>query len=72
MSTLDRTASELAAERRAEGSPDFGPDWWAAIEFGIDVSLLIENLLLTPAQRLERLQQLVDFHEHLRDARPVR
>lgn len=30
-----------------------------------------ENLALTPAQRLARLQEMVDFHEQLRSARKV-
>ncbi|MFL5321461.1 MAG: hypothetical protein ACJ790_17500 [Myxococcaceae bacterium] len=48
--------------------PSYGPDWDAAIEYGIDVSLLLENLARTPTERLERLQQMVDFHEALRAA----
>lgn len=60
--------SEWARERL----PSHGPDWDAAIEYGIDVSLLLENLALTPGQRLERLQQMVEFHEHLRKARVLR
>jgi hypothetical protein len=48
--------------------PDYGPDWQAAIDFGIDVSLLLENLALTPAERLARLQKVVEFHELLRRA----
>ena len=52
--------------------PDYGPDWQAAIDYGIDVSLLLENLSLTPAQRLARLQQVVEFHALLRRARPER
>ena len=37
-------------------------------ENGIDISLLRENLKLTPAQRLEKLQRAVDFHWELRRA----
>lgn len=48
--------------------PSRGPCWDAAIEFGIDVTLLLENLELTPTQRLARLQQANDFHELLRNA----
>lgn len=61
-------ASEWARERFSS----FGPDWDAAIAYGIDVSLLLENLSLTPAQRLRRLQQVVEFHEQLRKARGSR
>lgn len=52
-----------------ENFPSYGPNWDAAIEYGVDVSLLAENLSLTPAERLRRLQQLVEFHELLRNAR---
>ena len=37
-------------------------------ENGIDLSLLRENLKLTPAQRLEKLQRAADFHWELRHA----
>ncbi len=60
-------ASEWARER----FPSYGPDWDAAIEFGIDVSLLLENLALSPALRLLRLQKTAEFHEILRGARRV-
>jgi hypothetical protein len=58
-----------SSEAALDKSPSYGPDWDAAIAYGIDVSLLLENLALTPAQRLARLQQVVDFHALLRDAR---
>jgi hypothetical protein len=48
--------------------PSYGPDWDRAIEFGIDVTLLLENLERSPAERLARLQQMVDFHALLRGA----
>jgi len=38
----------------------------AAKEFGIDLTLLLVNLRLTPEQRLEKLQQAVDGLEGLR------
>ncbi len=46
--------------------PSAGPDWDRAVEMGIDVSLLLENLRLTPAQRLERLESLLNELESLR------
>ena len=49
--------------------PSYGPDWDRAIDFGIDVTLLLENLALSPAERLRRLQQTVEFHALLREAR---
>jgi len=42
--------------------PSYGPDWEAAIDYGIDVSLLLYKLELTPTERLRQLeggQQLV-------------
>jgi hypothetical protein len=38
-------------------------------ENGIDLSLLRANLRLTPAQRLERLQQVYDFFREVRRVR---
>jgi hypothetical protein len=49
--------------------PSYGPGWDAAIAFGIDVSLLLENLDLTPTERLRRLQQVASFHAMLKNAR---
>ncbi|MHB8876750.1 MAG: hypothetical protein ACYC8T_23900 [Myxococcaceae bacterium] len=60
------------AEWAAERLPSYGSDWDAAIAYGLDVSLLLENLALTPAQRLARLQQVVEFHELLRSARSLK
>jgi len=37
-----------------------------AIEFGIDISLLIENLKLTPTERLMKLQQVLNSLESFR------
>ncbi|HYV47396.1 MAG TPA: hypothetical protein VFA20_21200, partial [Myxococcaceae bacterium] len=35
--------------------PSYGPAWEAAIDYGIDVSLLLGNLDLTPTDRVRRL-----------------
>ena len=40
--------------------PSYGPNWDRAVELGIDVSLLLENLELTPQQRLEQLEALLN------------
>jgi hypothetical protein len=40
----------------------------SAITAGVDVSILVENLALTPTQRLEQLQQVVRFLEELQKA----
>ena len=35
-----------------------GPAWQAAIDFGLDMSLVEENLALTPAERLGLLAEM--------------
>ena len=40
----------------------------AAISAGVDVSILVENLALTPTERIEQLQQVVQFLEELQSA----
>lgn len=45
----------------------------AALEYGIDLTLLVENLRLTPEQRLEKLQEaMISFDELRREARKIR
>jgi hypothetical protein len=39
--------------------PSFGPDWDRAVEMGVDVSLLLENLTLSPTQRIAQLEDLL-------------
>jgi hypothetical protein len=39
------------------------------IEFGIYITLLEENLRLTPTERLEQLVQMVQFSEELKQAK---
>lgn len=48
--------------------PSYGPDWDRAVEMGIDVSLLLENLALTPGQRLAQLEALLNEVDALRRA----
>ena len=48
--------------------PDAGPAWRAAYEAGIDVSLIEENLRLTPEERLERHQHALDMILEMREA----
>ena len=45
--------------------PSYGPGWDAAIQFGIDVSLLEHNLSLTPTERLLQLDQMSKTFEAL-------
>ena len=39
-----------------------------AIDFGIDVTLLYERVLLTPTERVEKHQQMLEFVEELKKA----
>jgi hypothetical protein len=41
--------------------PDAGPAWREAYEFGIDMSLIESTLEMTPEQRLEDHQRVLDF-----------
>ena len=41
--------------------PSFGPAWDAAIEAGIDVTMLEHNLGLTPAERLRQMTRANRF-----------
>jgi len=49
-----------------EAWPDYGPDWRAAIDAGIDVFQLERNLRLTPEQRIVQHQDALEFVELLR------
>lgn len=46
--------------------PSYGPNWDAAIDFGIDVVLLLRNLELTPTERIEQLSEMTELVESLR------
>ncbi len=39
-----------------------------AIDYGIDVTLLYERLKLTPTERIEKHEQMLEFVEELRRA----
>ena len=43
--------------------PSYGPEWDAAVEFGIDVSLIESNAELTPAERIQELVTMNRLHE---------
>ena len=63
--------SDFSSEWAKAALPSYGPGWDAAIRYGVDVTMLLENLALTPTQRLHRLHQVAEFHEMLRRARRV-
>lgn len=45
----------------------------AARDFGIDLTLLVENLRLSPEERLEKLQQAMNGFDELRKvAKPIK
>ncbi len=49
-------------------NPPSGSKLAAAKEFGVDLTLLIENLALSPTERLQRLCAAEGFYEALRKA----
>jgi hypothetical protein len=60
-------------ERRpAPRRPSYGPGWDAAVEYGIDVTLLEHNLRLSPTERLLQLQDMLNTYFALRPARGTR
>jgi hypothetical protein len=48
--------------------PDAGPAWRAAHAAGIDMSLIEDALKMTPAQRLEEHQQVLNFLLEVQEA----
>lgn len=52
--------------------PSPGPGWDAAVEFGVDVTLLERNLELTLEQRFQQLEEMLALAEALRPGGPVR
>ncbi|TNF23591.1 MAG: hypothetical protein EP329_27095 [Deltaproteobacteria bacterium] len=64
----------MATREELDGSPrellarwqSYGPDWDAAVRAGIDVALIEENLLLTPAERIEQLDRMTRLIASLR------
>lgn len=68
MSVIDDELDRRAVLRRL---PRYGPDWDAAIEYGIDVAQTELNLALTPEQRILQLEALLRVHEALRPGGPA-
>jgi hypothetical protein len=63
---MNRQHRERGLELIANPPP--GSKLAAAKEFGIDLTLLLENLALSPTERLQKLQAAGAFHEELRRA----
>lgn len=53
-------------------NPRPGSDIAAARDFGIDLTLLVSQLRLTPQQRIDQLQESMDFVAELDSARKKR
>ena len=51
--------------------PDAGPAWRAAAQFGFDMSLVEAALRMTPEQRLDEHQQLLNFFLEIERAREL-
>ena len=51
--------------------PDAGPAWRAAAQFGFDMSLVESALRMTPEQRLDEHQQLLNFFLEVDAARAL-
>lgn len=47
-------------------NPPAGSKLAAAKELGIDLTLLLENLELTPAERVQKLEEIASFLEQVR------
>jgi hypothetical protein len=60
---LDRIETPTEAARSL---PTSGSDWDAAIEFGIDVTLLLRNLGLSPCERMRQAAEHLRFIEAVR------
>lgn len=48
---------------------DAGPEWRAAFEAGVDMSLIEDSLRLTPGERLRDHQRALDFILQLEESR---
>jgi hypothetical protein len=62
------TPSELARAEERLRHPRPGSRIEAAQRFGIDLTLLIENLRLSPAERVREMHELVVVAEQVRGA----
>jgi hypothetical protein len=56
---------------KRKSSPRWPKEIQAAIDYGIDVSMIIQNLRRTPAERIRRHQIALNTAEKLRKAKPV-
>ena len=64
----DLTPEQLARAEERLRHPRPGSKIEAAQRYGIDLTLLIENLRLSPAERVERMLEICQVAEELRGA----
>ena len=58
-------AELMTTEDAGRSLPSYGPDWEAAIAVGVDVTMLEQNLRLTPAERIRQLDEANRFLEEI-------
>lgn len=64
--TSERYIHNMDRRQLLRKLPSFGPAWDRAIDLGIDVALLEENLRLSPSQRVEQLHAMTQLIESIR------
>jgi hypothetical protein len=62
----DMTSAERDAVLELTNNPPHGSKLAAARDFGIDLSLLVSSLELTPTQRARRLSRAASFFDSVR------
>ncbi len=70
---MDREFDPADLQTPADASralPSHGPGWDDAIAYGIDVTLLERNLRLTPAERIQQLDESNRWRAQLRERLP--
>jgi len=68
ISQMSLTAQQAERAFALIANPPPGSKLAAAKEFGIDLTLLLANLALTPTERLQKAFAVAAFHEELRQA----
>ena len=69
--SLEPFADDVDKRKWLRTQPSYGPAWDAAIEFGIDVSLIEQNLRLSLEERLAHLERMLALQADLRPEGPV-
>ena len=62
LQTVMRALDELeTTEDAGRALPSYGRDWDTAIAAGVDVTMIEQNLRLTPAERIQQMEAAVCF-----------